>query len=222
MEESEIGREIFSAGFFGLPCLMRNLRDLIRGMKEEEIIALLRKGDEKVFRELVESSQVRVRSICREIVRDREDAEDIAQEVFVEVYRSVGRFRADAKLFTWIYRIAVNKSLNHVRSKQRHKWLLPLEKLAGTLQEAEGAGTTASLPSAKLEEKQRKQRLHEAIDALPENQKKAFILSRIEGFSTREVAEIMETTVPGVESLLQRARVNLQKKLWACYKKGCL
>lgn len=201
---------------------MSILRDLIRGMKEEEIIALLKKGDERVFRELVDSTQMRVRSICLGIVRDREDAGDIAQEVYVEVYRSVARFRADAKLFTWIYRIAVNKSLNHVRSKQRHKWLLPLEKLKGTRQEAEGAGTSASFPSAKLEEKQRKQRLHEAIDALPENQKKAFILSRIEDFSTREVAEIMVTTIPGVESLLQRARMNLQKKLWSCYKRGCL
>ncbi len=201
---------------------MSNFRDLIRRMKEEEIIALLKDGDERAFRELVDSTQVRVRSICLGIVRNREDAGDIAQEVYVEVYRSVAGFRADAKLFTWIYRIAVNKSLNHVRSKQRSKWHLPLEKLAGTRQEAEGAGTSASLPSAKLEEKQRRQRLHEAIDALPENQKKAFILSRIEDFSNREVAEIMETTVAGVESLLQRARMNLQKKLWACYKKGCL
>ncbi len=191
-------------------------------MTEEEIIQGLQSGDEKVFRELVGQYQVRVVALCLTMLHVREDAEDVAQEVFVEIFRSVGRFRGEAKLSTWIYRIAINKCLNHVRRKQRWKWQLSLESLAGSRREGELAAPADTIPTAAVEKKQQLQRLWQAIDALPENQKKAYVLCRMEDLSYREVADIMGTTLPGVESLLQRARVNLQKKLWAFYKKEFL
>ncbi len=191
-------------------------------MTEEEIIQGLQSGDEKVFRELVGQYQVRVVALCLTMLHVREDAEDVAQEVFVEIFRSVGRFRGEAKLSTWIYRIAINKCLNHIRRKQRWKWHLSLESLAGSRREGELAAPADTIPTAAVEKKQQLQRLWQAIDALPENQKKAYVLCRMEDLSYREVADIMGTTLPGVESLLQRARVNLQKKLWAFYKKEFL
>ena len=197
---------------------MSKLPNLTGGMEETEMIHQLQAGDELAFRKLVEDYQLRVFHICMELLHVREDAEDIAQEVFVEIYHSIGRFRGASRLSTWIYRIAVNKSLNHIRRKKWHRWLQPIENLTGR-REAEPVAPENTLPEREIEERQQLAQLWHALDSLPENQRKAFVLSRMEDFSYREIAAIMETTLPGVESLLQRARVNLQKKLWAVYKK---
>lgn len=198
---------------------MSNLRDKSVGMHEKEMTDRLREGDEEAFRELVGEYQVRVMSLCLSMLHVREEAEDVAQEVFVEVYRSVERFRGESRLSTWIYRIAVNKCLNQIRHRQRRKWFLLPGQLPEKQRQEEIAAPAGDLPSAEIERQQRLQRLWQAIDALPENQRKAFVLSRMEDLSYREVAEIMGTTLPAVESLLQRARINLQQKLWAFYKK---
>lgn len=130
-----------------------------------------------------------------------------------------GAFQGESRLSTWIYRIAVNKCLNQIRRRQRRKWFLLPGQLPEKQRQEEIAAPAGDLPSAEIERQQRLQRLWQAIDALPENQRKAFVLSRMEDLSYREVADIMGTTLPAVESLLQRARINLQQKLWAFYKK---
>ena len=96
-------------------------------MPDTEIIEQLKQGNEKAFRILVENYQKLVVNTCYGMVHNREDAEDIAQDVFVEVYRNVDSFRADAKLSTWLYRIAVNRSLNHIRDNKKHKWFQSFE-----------------------------------------------------------------------------------------------
>ena len=83
--------------------------------KEEDIIRGLKEGDSRKFKELVDQYQVPVRNICAGIVKDRQEAEDLAQEVFVEVFKSIRNFRGESRLSTWIYRVAVNKSLNFKR-----------------------------------------------------------------------------------------------------------
>ena len=90
-------------------------------MEEIQIIAGLKEGNEKVFRQLVADYQLLVINTCFGIIQNREDAEDIAQEVFIEIYRSIHKFRSDSKLSTWIYRIAINKSLNFIRDNKRDK-----------------------------------------------------------------------------------------------------
>ncbi len=191
-------------------------------MSEEEIIQGLQSGDERVFREVVERYQTRVFRTCLGMLHHREDAEDLAQEVFVEVFRSVKNFRADSKLATWIYRIAINKSLNHLRKQSKSRLLRPLETLLGGKNEGAISGSREDMPHLAMEKNQRMQKLHAAIDALPETQKTAFLLSKFEELSYQEIAEVMGQTLPAVESLLHRAKVNLQKKLWSCYKKECL
>jgi RNA polymerase sigma-70 factor (ECF subfamily) len=91
-------------------------------MSETEIIKRLQQGDEQAFRQLVENYQKQVVNTCYGLVHSTEDAEDIAQDVFIEVFRSIQNFRADAKLSTWIYRISVNRSLNFIRDNKRRKW----------------------------------------------------------------------------------------------------
>lgn len=193
-------------------------------MSNFEIIEQLKQGNEQAFRKLVESYQKLVVNTCYSLLHNREDAEDVAQEVFIEVYRSIDNFRADAKLSTWLYRIAVNRSLNHIRDNKKHRWFSSFESDVKTenkkLFQVETSKTDQ--PEFELENKQRAIILHEAIGSLPENQKVAFSLSKYEDLSYQEIAEVMELSVSSVESLLFRAKKNLQKKLYTCYKKKCM
>jgi RNA polymerase sigma-70 factor, ECF subfamily len=193
-------------------------------MSDHEIIKELKQGNEQAFRKLVENYQKLVVNTCYGLLHNREDAEDVAQDVFVEVFRSIDKFRADAKISTWLYRIAVNRSLNHIRDNKKHRWFSSFESEVKTenkrLLQIESSQTDQ--PEFELENKQRALILHEAIGRLPENQKVAFTLSKYEDLSYQEIAEVMELSVSSVESLLFRAKKNLQKKLYTCYKKKCL
>ena len=193
-------------------------------MKETEIINKLKHGDEHAFKQLVENYQKLVVNTCFGMVHNMEDAEDIAQDVFIEVFRSVDKFRADSKLSTWLYRIAVNRSLNFIRDNKRRKWFWsfedatenknnPLEKIS--------QGSSEN-PEYELENNQRAHLLHQAIDSLPKNQRIAFTLNKYEDLSYKEISEIMDLSKSSVESLIHRAKINLQKKLYACYKKKCI
>jgi RNA polymerase sigma-70 factor (ECF subfamily) len=183
-------------------------------VEDKLLIPLLKSGDEKAYRELVRIYFRRVYATCLGIVQDVKEAEDVTQEVFVEVFRSVNSFREDAKLSTWLYRIAVNRSLDVVRARKRRGRIVQLD---GEVEEKLTGEHTFIHPGAKLEEKEKSRLLYEAIDALPENQKAAFTLSRIEGMSQKEVADAMDMKEGAVESLLQRAKQNLKKMLSEYY-----
>jgi RNA polymerase sigma-70 factor (ECF subfamily) len=191
-------------------------------LDEKDFIKGLLDGDSRIFKELVEKYQLPVINTCLGIVHNRQDAEDIAQDVFVEIFRSIQSFRADSKLSTWIYRIAVNKSINRVRRQKRQKWLSPLEELITGKHGTEIITDPTSLPSSELENRQRQHKLHIAMDTLPENQRIAFTLNKYEELSYHEISEVMNLSLSSVESLIHRAKVNLQKKLWSCYQKDSL
>ncbi len=193
-------------------------------MNEAEIIQKLKARDENAFRQLVDNYQQLVVNTCFGMVHNTADAEDIAQDVFIEVFRSVDKFRADSKISTWLYRIAVNRSLNFIRDNKRRKWFQSVED---ALTSGKNGILGAALPRQEnpdsvLENDQRAALLHKAINSLPENQKVAFTLSKYEDLSYREIAGVMELSVSSVESLIHRAKKNLQKKLYDCYKKNCL
>jgi RNA polymerase sigma factor (sigma-70 family) len=99
----------------------------LQTVTENQLINGIQSGDESAFRELVEAFQKQVFNTCNAIVHNTHDADDLSQEVFIEVFRSAGSFRGDSKLSTWIYRIAVNKALNHIRHLKRRNWLQSLE-----------------------------------------------------------------------------------------------
>ncbi len=192
-------------------------------MTETEIIQKLQQGNEQAFKQLVEKYQKLVVNTCFSMVHNTEDAEDIAQDVFIEVYRSVGSFRADSKLSTWLYRIAVNRSLNFIRDNKRKKWLRSFEEtVSGKKSQLQNVAEGGSEnPGMELESSQRAHILHQAIGSLPENQKTAFTLNKYEELSYKEISEVMQLSVSSVESLIHRAKLNLQKKLYTCYKKKC-
>ena len=193
-------------------------------MSETDIILKLKKGDEQAFKQLVDNYQKMVVNTCFSVVHSTHDAEDIAQEVFIEVFRSIHKFRADAKISTWLYRIAVNRSLNFIRNNKKSRWFQSFDDSVHTKNRELHNIQTSSTdnPEFQLENKQRTILLHEAIDSLAQNQKVAFTLSKYEELSYQEISEVMDLSISSIESLLHRAKKNLQKKLYKCYKKKCI
>jgi RNA polymerase sigma-70 factor, ECF subfamily len=177
----------------------------------------LKSGNEEAFKELVNLFQDRVINICFRFLNSREDAEDVAQEVFVEVYQSIHRFRGEAKLSTWIHRIAVSKSLDTIRKMKRKKRMAQLKSLFGLEAHEEPAASLTSNPDEALEQQERVMILQSCINELVENQKIAITLNKYEGFSYKEIAEIMGTSLSSVESLIHRGMKNLKEKLFRYY-----
>lgn len=173
------------------------------------------------FEELVLSLQEKVRNTCFRYVNNVEDADDIAQEVFVKVYESLDSFREDSQLSTWVYRIAVNKSIDFLRSKKRKKRFAQLTSLIRNTSEGEEVLEISNFntPEKDLEDKERAQILNWGLASLSENQKTALILSRYEGFSNKEISKIMELSISAVEALQHRGKKNLKKKLQSYFEK---
>jgi len=182
-------------------------------LNDVELIQGLRKGDESAFKFLVENYQDRVFNTAIGIVQNAEDAEDVAQEVFIQVYRSVNSFKAESKLSTWIYRITTTRALDHLRSRKSKKRFGILQRLFGDNNEALFELPDFNHPGIALDRKENAARLFKAIDKLPENQKIAFTLHKLENLSYQEISEIMKTSVAAVESMMHRAKQNLRKIL---------
>jgi RNA polymerase sigma-70 factor (ECF subfamily) len=179
---------------------------------ETLLINNLKAGDPSAFSSLVSAYRNRVINTCFKFLLNKEEAEDISQEVFIEVFQSIKSFRNDAQLSTWIYRIAVTKSLDAIKRKQRKKRISSIGRMLhlDDLAEWLGGGATAD---RQIEQKETMKEIKIALDALPDNQRIAFTLSKIDGFSNAEIAGIMKTSIMSVESLIYRAKKNLDKEL---------
>ena len=180
---------------------------------ESVLIARLKEGDEAAFKTIVELWQDMVYNTVLGIVQNDADAEDLTQEVFVKVYESISSFKGESKFSTWLYRIATTKALDLLRSRKRKKRFGFIKTIFGNEHIDEPQLTDFNHPGVKLENKERSAILFKAIAKLPENQKVAFTLAKLEGLSYQEISEVLNTTVSAVESLMSRARVNLKKEL---------
>ncbi len=161
-------------------------------------------GDEAAFEELVRRHQRRVLNLVYKYLGDAAAAEDAAQDVFVKVYRAKSSYRPAARFTTWLHRIAVNHCLNALRGRK--------EKSALPEEEALGAGDAAA-PDEGLRSAELRAAVREAVEALPENQRMAVILSRFEEQPYERIAEAMDLSLEAVKSLLFRARENLKQRL---------
>ncbi|PTN05598.1 RNA polymerase sigma factor [Mangrovibacterium marinum] len=190
-------------------------------MTDPELVAQIKVGNEKAFRLLVEQYQRMVLHTCLGFVQDRNDAEDLAQEVFIELFRAMDKFRGESGLSTWIYRIAVNRSLNFIRDQKRRCFFQSIStRLTGGTTVDVADQSWRSRPDHEVENNQRRANLYQAINRLPERQRVAFTLSKLEGLSYQDIAGIMGLSLSSVESLIHRAKLGLQKQLYQCYKKG--
>jgi len=182
-------------------------------LDEKILISELISGSETAFRELVDNFKDRVFNSSLGILQNTEDAEDISQEVFTEVFNSISKFRGDSSLSTWIYRITITKSLDHIRKKKRKKRFAFIISLFGEGRENFKEPSDFNHPGVEAENRELSAVLFKAIERLPQNQKIAFTLNKIEGLSYKEISEIMTVSVSSVESLLHRARNNLKSLL---------
>lgn len=151
------------------------------------------------------------------ILQSAEDAEDVSQEVFVQVYESIHTFKGESKFSTWLYRITTSKALDHIRRKKRKKRFAFVQQLFGENNEVIIQPPDFNHPGVVLDKKESAAALFKAIEKLPDNQKIAFVLNKVEGLNYQEISEIMKTTVSSVESLLHRAKTNLRKWLQQDY-----
>ncbi|WP_258105559.1 RNA polymerase sigma factor [Marinoscillum sp. MHG1-6] len=169
---------------------------------------------EKEFKEIVLTYQDRVYNTCLGFLKNQEDAEDVAQEVFIQVFKSYDFFLGKSETGTWIYRIAVNKCLELLRK-------LKAGKRSGIMMSLDGHEQITSFfhPGVELENQENARALFQAIDELPENQKVAFTLSKIEGLTTEEISKVIDKSTSSVESLLHRAKEGLRNLLRNYYER---
>jgi RNA polymerase sigma-70 factor (ECF subfamily) len=177
-------------------------------------MAKIAEGNQEAFEILVNRHQTSVLSLIYRFIGDRTRAKDLAQEVFLRVWQSARSYEPKAKFTTWIYRITANLCLNELKSAHRKKWF----SFHRTDEHSEnGIEETLSdgAPSAEdlLLEKERSRQISDALQSLPDNQRMALVLKKYDGLSYEEIARVMGCSVPAVESLLVRAKKNLQKKL---------
>ncbi len=189
-----------------------------------ELLKNLIQGDPGAFETLITEYQDKVVNTCARFVYNRQDAEDVAQDVFVEVFQSVRKFRGQSRLSTWIYRISVTKSLDFIRKKTRKKRLGKVKRMFGLSTDEEPASIDPADPSpspqAALETQEQSEILKKAIGDLPENQRIALILTTYEQLSQSNVSLVMGNTVSAVESLVHRAKKNLRLSLQTYYEKN--
>jgi len=187
-------------------------------LQEQELIASLKTGNEIAFKELVNLFKDRIYNTSLGFVQNEEDAEEITQDVFIKVFENINGFRGDAKLSTWLYRIAVTESLEFLRKKKRKKRTGVLMSFFSK-KESEWRQTDFNHPGVATENKETATVLFKAIRQLPEQQQTTFLLQKTENLSQTEIADVMNTSIGAVESLLQRAKANLRKLLEEYYQK---
>jgi RNA polymerase sigma-70 factor (ECF subfamily) len=187
-------------------------------MQDPDVRLMLRVRDDDAaaFEELVARYQDRLIMILAHLVGVRHQAEDLAQEVFLRVYRARKRYEPGAKFSTWLFTIANNVASNALRSRSRRKEVhvnarpdestaMPLEQMA-----TEASGL---MPARQLDRVERAEVVRGAIETLNERQRMALLLSKFEGMSYAEVAETMDLSTKAIKSLLSRARANLRSVL---------
>ena len=180
-------------------------------MDKKTLIKQIAKGNELAFRQFVLDYQDRVYNTCFGYLQNQQEAEDQAQEVFIEIFRSASSFKFNSTISTWVYRIAVNKCLDYIRYQKREKRSGP--EVSFDSDQPVFVADSGLTPEGELTRSERHQILWSTIKSLAENQQTALVLSAFEGLRYQEVAEVMELTKGSVESLIFRAKQNLKKAL---------
>ena len=190
-------------------------------MNEQGFIKSLINGDTSAYNTLLNEYQQKVFATCISFIPNKEDAEDVAQEVFLEVFKSIKKFKGNSKLSTWIYKISTNKCLEFIRKKNTKKRFaymqsifeneIPLDKTSFF--------TEINHPGVILENKEKTIIIYKAINTLSESQRIVFTLAKIDDKSYQEIVEITGKSLSSVESIMFRAKKNLKLKLANFYKK---
>ncbi len=184
---------------------------------DQELIGRFLKGDEGAFNRLVLSYQNRVHGLSYRMMGNLEEAEEVAQEVFITVYKSLPDFRGDSRFSTWLYRVTINHCKNRIKYLGRRKYYQS-DSFDGPVETEEGEMTKQIAddnldPMDRLDQKETQALVQEKLNELDEEQKSVILLRDIEGMSYQEIAEILGLREGTVKSRIHRARLDLKEKL---------
>ena len=189
-------------------------------VSDAELMQRVRRGDRAAFRVLMERHQRAVINTIYRSIGDSWEAEDLAQRVFVQVYRAAPRYKPTAKFTTWLFTIVHNTVLNEYRRRARHA-ADSLDALTAPGEEGEPGRSFADAespdPSREVALRELQARIRAAVERLPAQQRTAVILCRYEGWSYEDIARTLKCSVAAVKSLLHRARVTLKEELRGLY-----
>jgi len=179
------------------------------------LMIAFQKGGDLAFQELVERNHPRVIGLAYRFTNNAAEAEDLAQEVFLRIYRARHTYKPTAKFTTWMFRIAANASLNALRARAKRRDDLSMTLLAGEEDHPAGpADAESRSPDHLLHQRDLRDKVREAIQALPEKQQVAVILNKYEGLDHADIARTIGCSTMAVKSLLARARDNLRNRLF--------
>jgi RNA polymerase sigma-70 factor (ECF subfamily) len=185
-------------------------------MTEVDDVTLVRRakaGDEAAFTELIHRHEARVYNHALRLMGNAQDAEEVLQDTFLQVYRNLARFEERSRFSTWVYRIATNEALMRLRRASRKREVL-LEDLPGKDErEGDEVRDFARSPLDDVFDQEIRERLHEVLAELPEEYRVVFTMRDIDELSNAEVAEVLGISVPAVKSRLHRSRLHLRNRL---------
>ncbi|MFZ1459524.1 MAG: RNA polymerase sigma factor [Ignavibacteria bacterium] len=190
-------------------------------MKTDEsgLIEKLRLGDEKAFRILFDLYKINVYNTASGFLTNVNDAEDVTQEVFIQVFKSIEHFKENSKLSTWIYRITITKCLDLLRKKKTKKrFAFFVDLFENDEKDKKEVFVNYEHPGIQTDKLELSKILFKEIDKLPDNQRISFVLNKVEKLGYQEISEVMGISVPAVESLIFRAKSGLKKRLEKYYK----
>ncbi len=164
------------------------------------------------FNTIYNQYSVLVYNVALNYLQNTEDAEEVTQDVFVKLHNSLHQFKEQSSLKTWIYRITINRCLDFIKQKNSKKYFFVFGTKSNNATEFENIANFEH-PGVLLENKEYSEILFSVINELAENQKTAFILSKLDGLSNPEISEIMQLSISSIESLIFRAKTNLKEKL---------
>jgi RNA polymerase sigma-70 factor (ECF subfamily) len=181
-------------------------------------LAALQARDKAEFARLVEQTSPKIYRLALKIVQDAQDAEDVLQETYLKAFRHLPKFAGRSSLSTWLYRIATNEALMHLRRRKPEAYSLdePLEGDEGEVEPVEIVDWCC-LPESELLSGEGRQRLDAAVARLPETLRVVFLLRDIEALSTQETAEVLNLSEVAVKTRLSRARLRLREELSVYY-----
>jgi RNA polymerase sigma-70 factor (ECF subfamily) len=179
-------------------------------MEEKELIRRSQKGDGEAFGTLVERYKGKVFNLAYGFARDRAEADDLAQEIFIKAYFALPKFRFESEFGTWLYRIAMNHIKDHLRKSKTRSKDISLQDVGEQALAAESPG-----PEQRQDEERRRAIVAEAVRELPEKYRAVVTLRDIEGFSYEDIARILRLSPGTVDSRLHRGRRKLREKLAA-------
>ena len=176
------------------------------------LMALVGGGDTRAFEQLIERHQTLVTGTVARMLSSNSDVEDIAQQVFIRVWKSASRYKHKAKFTTWLLKITRNLVFNELRRSKRHSHV-PLQPTDPAAEEIPVKDEEVPAPDASLLESELQEAIESAILNLPDTQRMALILRRYEELSYEEISEVLDLSVPAIKSLLFRARTELRARL---------